>query len=103
MFFRFGAALALAILISLAGTALEKQSLQLKRAVSQQRYQLDLLRERYVSQRALAERQGAPARLIDQVDPELWNPAQSSKSAPTDRPANRSRPKKSPATTRPSR
>lgn len=103
MFFRFGCALVIAVLISLAGTALEKQSLELRRAVSQQQYQLDILRERYVAQRTLAQREGAPAKLIDQVDPALWNSPQPEKPAQTGRKADRARPKNSPGTSRPSR
>ncbi|MSR60339.1 MAG: hypothetical protein EXS05_22310 [Planctomycetaceae bacterium] len=103
MFFRFGTALALAVLISLAGTALEKRSLELKRAVSQQQYQLEILEERYVTQRTLAQRQGAPSRLIDQLDPELLAPPQPEKPAQANRKANRPKPKISPAPRRTSR
>ena len=34
MFFRFGSALSLVVLIALTGTTLEKQNLELKRAIS---------------------------------------------------------------------
>src|SRR5262245_41001842 len=70
MFFRFGTALALVVLISLVGTALEKRSLELKRGVSRQRYRLDILEAQYARSRVLAEQQGAPARLMDRVEAE---------------------------------
>jgi len=86
MFFRFGVALALVVLISLAGTALEKRTLQLKRAVSRQHYRLDVLEERLAAERVIAQRIGAPSRLIDQLDPEpTAQPAKPSKPAPSNR------------------
>lgn len=85
MFFRFGVALALVVLISLAGTALEKRSLQLKRAVSRQHYRLDILEERLAAERVVAQRLGAPSRLIDELDPEPAPTAQPAKPAPSNR------------------
>lgn len=76
MFFRFGVALSLVVLISLAGTILEKRNLELKRSVSRQHYRLDILEERYAAQRVEAQRLGAPARLIDELDADLLAPAQ---------------------------
>jgi len=79
MFFRFGSALLLIVLISLAGTALEKRNLELKRVVSRQRYRLDILLEQHAANRVLAQQLGAPSRLVDQIDPEAeWpdKPAQ---------------------------
>jgi len=57
MFFRFGAALVLVVLISLAGTALEKRNLELKRVVSRQSYRLEILQEQHAAKpdRAFAE------------------------------------------------
>lgn len=81
MFFRFGVALALVVLISLAGTALEKRTLQLKRAVSRQHYRLEVLEERFATERVLAQRLGAPSRLIDELDPEPAPTAQPAKPA----------------------
>src|SRR5262249_15197663 len=67
MFFRFGTALVLAVLISLAGTALEKRNLALKRAVSRQHSRLEILLEQHASNRVLAQQLGAPARLVDEL------------------------------------
>ncbi len=80
MFFRFGAALLLVVLISLAGTALEKRNLELKRVVSRQAYRLEILQEQHAAKRVLAQQLGAPNRLIDQLDDDAArsaNPAQS--------------------------
>jgi hypothetical protein len=81
MFFRFGVALALVVVVSLIGTALEKRTLQLKQAVSRQHYRLEILEERFTAERVLAQRLGAPARLIDQLEPEPEMLPQSEKPA----------------------
>ena len=60
MFFRFGSALFLVVLIALTGTTLEKQSLQLKRAISHQQYRLDALLDSHVRLRLEAQRLGTP-------------------------------------------
>jgi hypothetical protein len=80
MFFRFGSAIVLIVLIALAGTSLEKQSLELRRTVSRQHYRLDALLERYATLRLEAQHLGAPPRLIDRLDQpavDLGKPAQS--------------------------
>src|SRR5260370_30276059 len=82
MFFRFGGALVLIVVISLAGTAFEKRNLVLKRVVSRQRYRLDILLEQHAANRVLAQQLGAPSRLVDKIDPEAeWSdrPAQPAK------------------------
>lgn len=68
MFFRFGAAMALVVAIALAGTALENRSLSLRRAISHQRYQLDVLVEKQARLRVVAQRAGAPAQLIEPLE-----------------------------------
>jgi hypothetical protein len=73
MFFRFGVALVLVVLISLAGTALEKRNLELRRVVSRQSYQLEILQEQHAAKRVLAQQLGAPSRLVDQLDAEAAN------------------------------
>ena len=84
MFFRFGSAIVLVVLISLAGTALEKRNLQLKRAVSRQHYRLQVLLDQYATCRVEAQRLGAPIRLVEAIDvvPEPANPENPEKSAP---------------------
>lgn len=64
MFFRFGAAVCLVVLIALAGTALEKQSLTLRRTISHQEYQQEVLLERLSELRLEAQRKGTPASLL---------------------------------------
>ena len=68
MYFRFGAAIVLVVVISVVGVALEKQSLSYRRAISQQRYRMDVLVEQYAQMRLKAQRLGAPARTIKSLE-----------------------------------
>ena len=68
MFFRFGAALSLIVLVALAGTALETQNLQLKRALSHQQYRLDAMLDSHVRLRLQTQRLGTPARLLGALE-----------------------------------
>ncbi len=68
MYFRFGAAIVLVVVISVVGVALEKQSLSYRRAISQQRYRSDVLVEQYAQLRLKAQRLGAPARTIKSLE-----------------------------------
>ena len=63
MFFRFAAGLLLVVLVSTAGVRLEKQTLELRRSVSVQYYQTDLLLELQVRLRLETQRLTAPAQL----------------------------------------
>ena len=63
MFFRFSAALILIVIVSMAGVVLEKRTLELRRAVSRQYYQTDLLLEQHVRLRLETQRLTAPAQL----------------------------------------
>src|SRR5262245_32817250 len=85
MFFRFGSALVLVVLLSLAGTALEKRNLELRRIVSRQQYRLEILLEKYAGHRVLAQQLGAPSRLVDKIDDE---PVKQEKAPPLAKPAN---------------
>ncbi len=68
MFFRFGAALLLVVSVALTGTALETQNMALKRSLSQQNYQLDVLLETQAKLRLATQRLGAPAKLLDALE-----------------------------------
>jgi hypothetical protein len=68
MFFRFGAALCLIVLVALSGTALEKENLQLKRALTQQQYRLDVLLDSHVRMRLQAQTLGTPERLLGPLE-----------------------------------
>lgn len=63
MYFRFATAIALLTAISLVGIAMDKQVLALKRAISLQHYQLDILREQEARLRLDVQRLEAPLRL----------------------------------------
>ncbi len=68
MYFRFGAAIVLLVVVSVIGVALEKQNLTYRRAISQQQYRLDVLVEEYAQRRLQAQRLGAPARTIKSLE-----------------------------------
>ncbi len=72
MYFRFTAGLILAVCVSMAGIWLEKQTLKLRREVSSQHYQTDVLIEWIVRKRLETQQLSAPlARRIAQAEPEL--------------------------------
>ena len=52
----------------MAGVALEKQTLELRRSVSRQHYQTDALRDAYARARLRTQQLGAPERVIDALD-----------------------------------
>ena len=64
MFFRFGGALILLVLIALCGIAIEKRNLSLRRAISHQRFQQEVLLEQHAEQRLRAHQFSAPGRLL---------------------------------------
>lgn len=68
MFFRFGAAVLLVVVVSLLGIALEKRTLALKRTISLQLYRAEQLQERCVRLRLRSEELGAPARLMQAIE-----------------------------------
>ena len=68
MFVRFAGALSLVVLISLAGTHLDKRSLDLRRGLTRQHFYLDVLEQRQGAARVEAQRLGAPMRLIDSIE-----------------------------------
>ena len=68
MFFRFGSAIVLVVLISLVGIGLEKRNLELRRAVSQQHYRTDALRDAHARLRLETQFLGAPVRIIDSLE-----------------------------------
>ena len=61
VFFRFVAGLLLVVLISMVGIGLEKQTLQMKRAVSRQYFQKDLLLEIHAKHRLRIQQLTAPS------------------------------------------
>ena len=64
MYFRFAAGLTLVVLVSMAGVWLEKQTLEMRRTVSVQYYQTDLLLDLLVRQRLETQQLTAPAHLV---------------------------------------
>ena len=84
MYFRFGAAIVLVVVISVIGVALEKQSLSYRRAISRQHFQMDVLVEQYAQMRLQAQRLGAPARTIKSLESggDLRKPPRSAQARP---------------------
>ena len=68
MFFRFGAAVLLIVVVSLLGIAIEKRTLSLKRTISLQLYRAEQLQERCVRLRMRSEELGAPVRLMQALE-----------------------------------
>lgn len=68
MYFRFGSALVLVILMSVAGIAIEKQCLALRRAVIRQQYRRDVLGDQYARLRLQTQQLGAPVRLFEALE-----------------------------------
>lgn len=59
MAFRFLTILAFVVLISLAGVALEKKNLELRREISRQRYRAEVLRELHTAERLRTQEAGS--------------------------------------------
>lgn len=68
MFFRFGSAIVLIVLVALSGVALEKHNLELRRSVSRQQFRLDVLVNQHAQMRLKTQQLGAPVRLIDSLE-----------------------------------
>src|SRR4051812_4255277 len=68
MFYRFGGALVLLVIIALGGIAIEKRNLTLRRAVSHQKFREEVLMEEHAVHRLKAQQLGAPGRLMDDFD-----------------------------------
>ena len=65
VFFRFASGLMLVVLVSMAGVWLEKQTLEMRRAVSVQYYQTDALLDLLVRLRLETQQLTAPAQMAE--------------------------------------
>jgi hypothetical protein len=68
MFFRFGSAVCVVVLISLVGIAIEKRSLDLRRNLSRQHYQMDVLRDQHARLRLKSQELAGIERLFETVE-----------------------------------
>lgn len=57
----------LLVIIALAGIALEKQNLNLRRAVSHQKFRQEVLLDEHAQHRLKAQQLGAPGKLLDDM------------------------------------
>ncbi|MCA9012038.1 MAG: hypothetical protein KDB01_19935 [Planctomycetaceae bacterium] len=86
MYFRFAAGLMLVVLVSMAGVWLEKQTLEMRRTISVQYYQTDVLFDLIVRLRLETQRLTAPAQMTHLERQNADNAAQDQK---TKRPSAR--------------
>lgn len=68
MVFRFLVAIGLVVAVALAGVALEKRTLELRRAVTTQHFREGVLRENHARLRLRTQELGAPARLVEALE-----------------------------------
>jgi hypothetical protein len=68
MYFRFAAAVMLTVLVALAGIAVDRRCLALRRALSREHYRYEVLRALYARQRLQTQQLGAPARLLESLE-----------------------------------
>ena len=68
MFFRFGSAVCVVVLISLIGITLEKRSLDLRRKLSRQHYQMDILQDQHARLRLRSQELATIERLFEHVE-----------------------------------
>ena len=68
MYFRFASAVALIVAISVAGVALEKRGLELRRETTRQSYRTDVLHDRLARLRVRSQQLGAPTRFFDSLE-----------------------------------
>lgn len=68
MYFRFGFAVVLVVLISLTAIAVEKENLALRRELSRQHYRMDLLREQHIRLRLRSQELAAVDRLLNTAE-----------------------------------
>jgi hypothetical protein len=80
VYFRFASGLMLVVLVSMAGVWLEKQTLEMRRSVSVQYYQTDVLLDLLVRLRLETQQLTAPAQMAAMQDLEQHKPAKPSTS-----------------------
>jgi len=68
MYFRFGSAVFLVVVMSLIGIAVEKRNLDLRREISRQHYRMDVLQEEHARLRLHSQHLAAIERLSETVD-----------------------------------
>jgi hypothetical protein len=78
VYFRFASGLLLVVLVSMAGVWLEKQTLEMRRSVSVQYYQTDVLLDLLVRLRLETQQLTAPAQMAAMQDLEQRKPAKPS-------------------------
>lgn len=88
MYFRFGSAVCLVVAISLVGIAIEKQSLDLRRQLSRQHYQMDALQEEHSKLRLKSQELAAVDLLFQAVEEDATGEVMPPLRRPVEEPAN---------------
>ncbi len=74
MYFRFCCAIILVVIISLIGILFEKQNLEIRRTISKQHFQKDILQDQYSRLRLTTHLHGSPDRIYQKMqEPEESN------------------------------
>ncbi len=74
MFFRFVSAIVLVVLIAMAGVEIEKRILDLRRDVSRQQYQTEILLDQHTALRLRTQELSAPRRMLQTLRDEQLAP-----------------------------
>lgn len=83
MYFRFMSALVLVVLVSMAGVAIEKRNLELRREISRQQYHTEILMDRHTALRLRTQELSSPDRMLEVLRENELNPAPGRPGAPT--------------------
>ncbi len=68
MFFRFGSAVCLVVLLSLVGIAVERRNLDFRREISRQHYRMDVLKDEHARLRLRSQKLAAMDRLVETIE-----------------------------------
>ena len=67
MYFRFGAGILLIVVISVAGIAIEKSTLDVRRDISAQHFRMEVLRDEHIQLRLETQKLRSPGRMMDSI------------------------------------
>ena len=74
MFFRFINAIVLVVLVSMAGVEIEKRILNLRREISKQQYQTEILLEQHTALRLRTQELSSPDRMLQTLREQKFEP-----------------------------
>ena len=74
MFFRFISAIVLVVLVSMTGVVLEKRILDLRRDLSRQQYQTEVLLDQHTALRLRTQQLSSPDRVLETIEQQQLAP-----------------------------